>query len=356
LSRNKKISSVIAVLGAALCAAAVAGSTAEKPRPELKKVSVGELNRLAAGDACYIVDVQVASVMGNVLTANGMNMNAFFATRELEQRSKGVLEVGGWARLTGRIGERGGRPVFIVEDFATLETELERLRKAVANLSPDNGMARIKLAEGALKTAAEARDAELESEAAKLLSEGVTIEESNADKKNPDDLVRVAMLYAEKMSEMSHTFRLLREALRLKSDHEGAIAAFRKLGAHFYQGRWVSREDFMAAEGFVLEGDEWISHAERRFRAAIEKRRAALDESPIAARRLRMSAEDKYRKGVVEHRILVGMTREEVAEALGYPEDVERRVTNGCTYDQWIYRDTHVYFENGFVCLEKEKP
>ena len=53
--------------------------------------------------------------------------------------------------------------------------------------------------------------------------------------------------------------------------------------------------------------------------------------------------------------IMTGMTREEVADALGYPESINRKTVKGLFYDQWIYRDMYVYLENGTVFMKRER-
>ncbi|TET34975.1 MAG: hypothetical protein E3J72_12635 [Planctomycetota bacterium] len=333
---------------------ASAASPSNKESSKTKKVTPKVLNKLPAGNTRYEVEVHVKRIVGSIFIAQELSRRALFTTRSLLGRSKS-LETGNRLLLRGYLGRRSGRIVFFIEHFEKLETDFERFEAAIAALKPDDGAGRIKLAEEALDLAEKSRDAELETTAKNVLAEGITIEEENADRNKPEELIRVAQLYAEKLAEEEHAFRLLNEVLKKKPEHAGAIAAFRKLGAHFHNGRWISREAFMIAEGLVLEGDEWIQPEEREFREAIMERKNELVTDRFGSQRLRMFTEKVYNLTVTEHGILIGMTRQEVADSLGFPEGVERSIVDGRTYDQWIYRDVYIYFENGQV-FRKEKP
>lgn len=67
---------------------------------------------------------------------------------------------------------------------------------------------------------------------------------------------------------------------------------------------------------------------------------------------------DAVRRAVENDRIAVGMTRDQVVAAWGWPQDVNRTTTAFGTDEQWCYRDRHdryalahafVYFSGGLV-------
>ncbi|MHC4660341.1 MAG: tetratricopeptide repeat protein [Planctomycetota bacterium] len=357
LSSNKALISVVLCTVAFLLLPSALFAADPEPgsRDAPIKVTPEELDGLPTGEERYEVEVHVKSIISSILITQELRRRALFSTNELKERAK-VLETGCRVKLIGYIGLRSRRHiVFYIEDFERLETDIEKLADAVYELDAEDGMGHIRLAEEALQKAAITKDTELEDAAIDLLTRGIMLEERKIDKKNPDDLVRIALLYGDKLGVQTHAFRLLNEALRLDPKHQGTLETFRKLGAHFYQGRWISHEEFMVAEGFVLVNDKWIRVEEKHFHDAVEQRLAAHERDPIVAKRLRLLPEDTYRRAVTEHKVLIGMSRKEVASSLGYPEMVERTKTKGRTFGQWIYRDQYVYFEDGTVFLKEKR-
>ena len=57
-------------------------------------------------------------------------------------------------------------------------------------------------------------------------------------------------------------------------------------------------------------------------------------------------------------KIEIGMTKEQVLESWGYPDDINKTITSSTVYEQWCYETPHVagapahaylYFENGIL-------
>jgi hypothetical protein len=55
----------------------------------------------------------------------------------------------------------------------------------------------------------------------------------------------------------------------------------------------------------------------------------------------------KYGTLVVNKEIQLGMTKEMVDDSWGKPKDINRTVGSWGVYEQWVYSNTYLYFENG---------
>jgi hypothetical protein len=62
-----------------------------------------------------------------------------------------------------------------------------------------------------------------------------------------------------------------------------------------------------------------------------------------------MNLPKNIENAVVEHKIVLGMTEEQVKLSWGKPERINRTVTRRGEREQWIYGDTYLYFENGVL-------
>lgn len=54
-------------------------------------------------------------------------------------------------------------------------------------------------------------------------------------------------------------------------------------------------------------------------------------------------------QAIVNHKILVGMTPDQVRTAWGRPERINRTVIPGRVSEQWVYGTTYLYFDDGIL-------
>jgi hypothetical protein len=77
-------------------------------------------------------------------------------------------------------------------------------------------------------------------------------------------------------------------------------------------------------------------------------------DSLLPERERKDSLSSKYKKsrfknGVINKKIKIGMTVEMVIDSWGKPEDIHRTVGNWGVHEQWIYGTTYLYFENNIL-------
>jgi hypothetical protein len=60
-------------------------------------------------------------------------------------------------------------------------------------------------------------------------------------------------------------------------------------------------------------------------------------------------------QAVIERKVQIGMTAEQVTMAWGKPAANNRSVGRWGTHEQWIYGDTYLYFENGVLTSYQER-
>lgn len=141
------------------------------------------------------------------------------------------------------------------------------------------------------------------------------------------------------------TVELLRTQARRHPTHGPTRRLLAELRCVQVRGEWLAYPEFKRRLGFVPHGSQWVKPARKEFLEVIQELRK---EEPVNMV-LRSRTDREYlllaRSGKVEK----GMIREELAEALGLPDRVERRVEEGVEIDQWNYGDRRIYFLNGQV-------
>lgn len=56
---------------------------------------------------------------------------------------------------------------------------------------------------------------------------------------------------------------------------------------------------------------------------------------------------EKIRKAILEEKIMLGMSADDVKTSWGDPKNINRSVGSWGVHEQWVYSGTYVYFENG---------
>jgi len=132
-----------------------------------------------------------------------------------------------------------------------------------------------------------------------------------------------------------------------KFDKDVAVKAMLKnFRCRKYGGRWVTYEDFKVAEGLVFHRDSWMLPAEKHLLVALE---AFLRRGESSLLLLRKRTEREYEIMASSGRAEPGMNRREIHAALGFPDNVRRKGSDGREFDQWSYDQQHYYFFNGIL-------
>ena len=132
-----------------------------------------------------------------------------------------------------------------------------------------------------------------------------------------------------------------------KFEQDAAVKAkLKSFRCRKYGGRWVTYEDFKVAEGLVFHRDSWMLPEEKHLLVALA---AFLRRGESSLLLLRKRTEREYEIMASSGRAEPGMNRREVHAALGFPDNVRRKGSDGREFDQWSYDNEHYYFFNGIL-------
>lgn len=113
------------------------------------------------------------------------------------------------------------------------------------------------------------------------------------------------------------------------------------------EGRWLTEEEFRAQEGFVYAEGEWIKAEAHEFSRVLR----ALERENLTNLILRHRTTREYEQLARTGKVVSGMLRREVANAIGFADRVRRRKFRSLEIDQWDYGDRRIYLINGEVFL-----
>jgi hypothetical protein len=129
------------------------------------------------------------------------------------------------------------------------------------------------------------------------------------------------------------------------------------LNAVTYGGQWMLFEKMKEAEGFVLRDGAWIRKEQAQFEDIIAQQR----KTPVRTRS-RGNLPEYFQKAAAQggpQNVLLGMTKEELAQAIGFPAEIDRERKGADVYDMWTYDGLgSYYFETipGQTCELFRKP
>ena len=106
-----------------------------------------------------------------------------------------------------------------------------------------------------------------------------------------------------------------------------------------FRGEWITYDQFKRQQGYTRYRKRWVTRVEKDFLETIEAFRKRRD-PPILRRRLPREYELLASRGEAA----IGMTRQEVHTAMGFPDRVFRWPIQGVDYDLWVFGDQYYYF------------
>ncbi|HVY61820.1 MAG TPA: hypothetical protein VHF22_09215 [Planctomycetota bacterium] len=124
-----------------------------------------------------------------------------------------------------------------------------------------------------------------------------------------------------------------------------------------YGGQWMLFEKMKEAEGFILRDGAWVRKEQAQFEDIIAQQRK-LPIRPRSQGNLPEFYQRAAAQGGVQN-VLLGMTKEEVAQAIGFPAEIDRERKGADVYDMWTYDSFGpFYFETlpGRTCELFRKP
>jgi hypothetical protein len=243
-----------------------------------------------------------------------------------------------------RISPASDAPVFEVKavnpapDSATLlESEIEHLKAA----GRENSLLLFDLGKRIIAVAERFGEPELRALARRACLEGIAIQEpalAAGDLAGRIELIDRAL---EALDDTALAVELLAKLEERFPDNQQVLERLRSLEARKFRGRWMTHEEFKRLQGFEKHGSVWVSPREKGFLESIFRLQT---EAPDLI--VRRRTDEEYKVLASRGEVAPGMTPEEVAEALGFPDRVYHRDVAGKGYDQWVYPDRYCYFED----------
>jgi hypothetical protein len=315
-------------------AASVAGGPATSPADRLQPETFRGKYQELVGQDLYLMDNPTPFVIEDPATLG----------KVLEFRSqKDNLEI------VGRSVDRGGTRAVEVESISLGPSDLDLYTKELEVLSERGREGRSAALLDLLGRVARARDklrdAELGPLALRIGTEALRAEDEALELQDIEGrLLRVREVYRH-TEDVRLVFEYLVELDRRFPDQAGVRAFLLALHCRKYAGKWVTYDEFKAQEGFVLCEGRWLLPRDRDLLETIKAAMSTSQTNMILRRRTEREYKLLAEKGVVEE----GMKPEEVYNALGFPDRVERRLVLKKEFDQWTYGGKYCYFWGGLL-------
>jgi len=241
-----------------------------------------------------------------------------------------------------------GLPIFEVEKIKQAPPDLElfgdRLREIAASpaRTPERFLELILEISLTLNRGA---DPTLRPLARQAFNEAYAVAEASLGPEDADGRIAFLRKLHGALGDTGATLELLRVMAKRFPGHTPTLGFLRDLKCTQLGGEWVAYPEFKRKLGFVQRGERWVKPARKEF-LDIAQTLLALNQTNLI---LRHRTDREYKLLARSGKVEKGMTREELSEALGLPDRVEREAREGVEVDQWNYGDRRVYLINGQV-------
>lgn len=289
-----------------------------------------------------------------------------------EQRRALADALAGWKTSTGVLDKKGRSNVKVVgiarndssagriidvEDVVKLPDDVEQFRSRLEKIAGTDVDGRMRLAEEAVRRADFYGVDDLRDWAKQTYEGALDARRATLPKGDGKAAIELALKYRDLAGSAQKAIDLLGDVLAdsatAEADHERALKLLENdLGAVLHRGKWVSREDFKTALGFVPRKDAngnvtWVRRERLEFEQVVAKQRELNRNDPNPRKLLGSQYEEAAKQGEV----VVGMYKQEVVRTKGYgfPAFVDRFTEKGpsgeIAWDQWVMADgTRIYF------------
>jgi hypothetical protein len=258
--------------------------------------------------------------------------------------------------LLGRFQDRGGGegeeegdlPLFEVERIKPAPPDAELYQKKLQDLlqepgrSPEGLLELLEEIAGALRRFG---DPGLPAVAKRAAKEAHALAEALLPGEDAGGRLEVIRRVHAALEDQDLTVELLRAQVKRFPGHAPTLDLLRALKCTQMGGEWLTYPDFKRRLGFVWRRERWVKPARKELLDTVEALQALNHTNLILRHRTDREYKVLARGGKVEK----GMSREELTEALGFPDRVERELREGMEVDQWVYGERRVYLLNGQV-------
>lgn len=301
----------------------------------------------------------------NTHSALANNLSGFkTATGPLDRKGRSNVRIVGVARDDSQHGH-----IIEVTDVTRLPDDIEVFKKRAEGLPGNDADARMKLADEAKKRAETFGQDDLRDWSKTIYDGALDIRKGALTKGDVAAAIDVALKYRDLAGLPNKAIALLGEIVLDASidqaERAKASAVLENdLKAILHRDKWISKEEFKAALGYIQRKDgagqnQWVRRERVEFEQAVAKQREVNKNDP----NLRKMLGSEYETAAGDGRPTIGMLKQELVRTKGYgfPDLVDRfteksQGNNDLTWDQWVMSDgSRFYFMNGILFEWKKK-
>lgn len=267
----------------------------------------------------------------------------------------GDLRDGDNIRVFGFLTTVRGRPgqVFMVKELKRRAEDLILYREEIASLEKAGDMAGLYRKGQQIEADGQSlkRESTYRPVAREAYRAAIALREKQLRPDDPEGWIALANDYLRLLGDRHGALERLTRTLKPGESLSPSVKRMlEELNAVYYGGDYVLFEAMKEREGFVERGGKWVLRERAAFDDAIEGQRAA----HVTPRKL---LDDYYAEVARSGNIELGMTRPEVAQAIGFPDDVDRQRRAADVYDAWSFEGRGTfYFENNQLFRRPDMP
>lgn len=258
-------------------------------------------------------------------------------------------------RVFGYLTTVQRRQVFLVKDIQKRDDDVKLFRQQIDTLTKAGDMQGLYKLGGEIESEGQAskKMTTFQPIAREAYRAGMALKEKDA---KPDDAavwIALAGDYLRLLGDRQAALDRLRKAVKPGDAPQSAdvVKMLQDLRAVLYGGENVLFEEMKRREGFVEREGKWVLKERAEFDDIVEQQRV----NKIRPRKqfLPEYFAEVARSGSVE----LGMTKQEVAQAIGFPDEVDRARSSNDVYDMWVYEGRgSLYFENNELFKRPDVP
>lgn len=268
------------------------------------------------------------------------------STGALDKKGRSNVRVVGVARTDSQAGR-----VIDVHDVTKLPDDVEAFKRRFDVLATGDADGRTKLADEARRRADFYSLDDLRDWSRSAYDSALDVRRAALAKGDSKGAIELAQKYRELAGATNKAITLLGDLVvdpaTAEADRDRGIRILEsELGAVLHRGRWVSRDDFKAALGFLPRRDaagnvSWVRRERVEFEAVVAAQRQLNRTDPNPRKLLGSQYEEAAKQGEP----VVGMYKQEVVrtKGLGFPSYVDRfsekNAGGEISWDQWIMPD-----------------
>lgn len=161
-------------------------------------------------------------------------------------------------------------------------------------------------------------------------------------------LASVAAKFVEHLADAAAAIEIYRTAYEFDPNLAAVSEGLKKLGCVLVKGKWLTKEEYMKAEGFVFFRGRWMRPVEKEFEEFVAKWKTRSDIIPtLTPEQAKVSSNEK--------KLGVGMKIEDAALSWGHPDDKLEKSEGADKYMMWIMKNgARIFFKNRQVIEWKE--